>query len=201
MKSSHRQSTSKPRRAKDTAWVLRNRKFTGRMGIKTTLVFGLIMAMMLGLAGRLFYLCVFKSYDYSLNVMSNYNYLGTTVEAPRGTITDRNGNILAYSEMKYMIILEPKTILDSEHHYSEATLRALEKILGLDVNEVNKVLKDMPESYYFRFRNADNSVMEIDIENKEAYDEARKAVNVTSLSKKSAALAKLFDMTEEELVG
>ena len=65
------------------------------------LIFGVI------LIGRLFVLQIVRGKSYQ----ENYNYLTEkteTVDATRGNIYDRNGNLLAYSELAHAVTIEDK---------------------------------------------------------------------------------------------
>ena len=59
----------------------------------------------------------------------------------RGNIYDRNGNILATSNKVYNVILDCKTV-NSDEDYVEPTIRALNKILGVEEEKVRSLLSD-----------------------------------------------------------
>jgi stage V sporulation protein D (sporulation-specific penicillin-binding protein) len=169
------------------------------MSTKLALLFGLTMLALFLLAFRIIKIYSENYDDYAVKVLSNYSYSSTEVSAPRGTITDRNGNILAYSDVSYLLILEPKTILDSENHYSEATIQALCKIIGLDREELVQVLQDNSTSLYYRYKAEDGTAMIISSDTKAAYEDMVSAVNVTKTASKRAALEELFDMDTDTL--
>ncbi len=172
------------------------------MSGKLTLLLGLVALALFLLAAKIIKICT-EDYDaYAVNVMSNYSYTDSDVSAPRGTITDRNGNILAYSEASYLLILEPKIILNEDNEYKEATVQALCKICGLDEAELLTVLEDNSTSLYYRYRDEsteDRTVMIFTADVKSEYEDMVSAVNVSKTSAKLTALAELFDMTEDEV--
>ncbi len=172
------------------------------MSGKLAHLLGLIMVLMFVLAAVIIKICTEDYSAYSVKVLSNYSYSDSTVSAPRGTITDRNGNILAYSEASYLLIIEPKTILDEDGEYKEATVQALCKICGLDEEEVLTVLEENSTSLYYRYRDEsdeDRSVLVFSANVKSEYEDMVSAVNVSKTSAKLSALAELFDMTEDEV--
>ena len=82
---------------------LKEKIFTDRLKVIQTLMifFGVV------LVGRLFVLQIIRGKSYQ----ENYNYLTektTTVDATRGNIYDRNGNLLAYSELAHAVTIEDK---------------------------------------------------------------------------------------------
>lgn len=200
MKQSRRNNSADRRMpVRKRAWVLKNRKFYSYMSTKLALLFGLMMLALLFLAAKIIGICTKDYDDYAVKVLSNYSYSGTEVSAPRGTITDRNGNILAYSDVSYLLILEPKIILDDDNHYKEATIQALCKIVGLDREELLGVLEENKTSLYYRYRAEDGTSLVVSSDVKSAYEEAVSAVNVSKRSARTAALAELFDMSTDEL--
>ena len=90
----------------------------------------------------------FKDGDrYSKEVLSHQTYSTHTIAYERGQIQDRNGTILAYSEKAYNIVLDP-LVLNSESKYKTATLNALQKCFGIDINDTVAKLAQNPESRY-----------------------------------------------------
>ena len=82
---------------------IKDRIFTDRLKVVQgiMLIFGVI------LIGRLFVLQIVRGKSYQ----ENYNYLTEkteTVDATRGNIYDRNGNLLAYSELAHAVTIEDK---------------------------------------------------------------------------------------------
>ncbi|MBR5501704.1 MAG: PASTA domain-containing protein [Oscillospiraceae bacterium] len=82
----------------------------GRMLLVTALIFLAFLV----LIGRLAYLSVIR-HDYYSQRATSQQLRDTVIAAQRGTIYDRNGNILARSATVWTVALTPKSI-DDEHH-------------------------------------------------------------------------------------
>lgn len=76
-------------------------------------IYILIFVFFLVLVGRLFYMQVIKGGDYSERSESNI-YRTITLPARRGTIYDRNGNILASSQPYMSVQIYPNEVEDAE---------------------------------------------------------------------------------------
>ena len=70
------------------------------------------MIALICLIGRLFYIQIIKHSKYEQIAVSQQTQ-DIAIEAKRGTITDRNGNILAISATAYKVVMAPK-LIDSE---------------------------------------------------------------------------------------
>ena len=82
---------------------------------KLLLVTAVFIVAFLLLFVRLVYLAVWKNDEYIKNVNNNYGYQTTTIPAPRGKILDRNGDVLATSNAEYVLVIEPKAIMEQEY--------------------------------------------------------------------------------------
>lgn len=124
-----RQSSEK--RAKKT------KVFTRIMYLKCTVVFAVVFLMILFLLGRIVFLYVTKGQKYSNAVLSHLSYSGAVIPYERGTITDRNGMVLAESEEIYNLILDPALLYnDGDLKYVKPTLEALNQTFGLNYDEL-----------------------------------------------------------------
>lgn len=121
------------------------------MKVRAVAVSAFIAILFIGLVGRLVYFSVFKNGIYKRQVLSQQNYTSETLPYKRGDILDRNGNTLATSQKMYQLVLEPKNILRSKT-IKEATLDALTKYMGLDVNDLTKFIEKHKNSYYALYR-------------------------------------------------
>lgn len=121
------------------------------MKVRAVAVSAFIALLFIGLVGRLIYFSVFKNGIYKRQVLSQQNYTSETLPYKRGDILDRNGNTLATSQKMYQLVLEPKNILRSKT-IKEATLDALTKYMGLDVNDLTKFIERHKNSYYALYR-------------------------------------------------
>lgn len=123
------------------------RKFNTRMQAKLLLVFCIITLLLFGLMGRLVYLIQQDGDRYAKNLLSRQTYVSSVLPYKRGDILDRNGTVLARSELQYRLIIDPKRL----HMYPdsmEPTLVALQDYFNLDRVELSKILEEKAESQY-----------------------------------------------------
>jgi len=97
--------------------------------------------------GRLFYINSEKGVDYSKAVLMQRAYQSRSLASKRGSILDRNGIILARSEKRYNVIIDPRQILDKEY-YVEPSIEAMVEYLGYDENEIRTLIYDNADSSY-----------------------------------------------------
>ena len=91
---------------------------------KTVLLWVLCMGMMVGLAGRLVYLCVFRSVYYSEKA-DDLHERERGIKAARGRILDANGEVLAANRTVCTI-----SVIHSQIEEPEAVIAMLVKELG-----------------------------------------------------------------------
>ena len=106
-----------------------NKKFTSRMQARLLLVFCVITLLLVGLMARLIYIIQVDGDRYAKHVLSRQSYVSAVLPYQRGDITDRNGTVLATSELQYRLILDPKRLLQSEDGI-DPTMKALNKSFG-----------------------------------------------------------------------
>ena len=95
--------------------------------VKTMKLAAMMMIILLafsGLSYRLYTITRDNNAEYQKRILSQQRYDSTTLPFKRGTITDRNGTILAVSEKVYNVILDCKVMLDDEKN-QEPTVSAL----------------------------------------------------------------------------
>ena len=116
-------------------------------GIKERATKLLILILVCGfgsVACRLFYLHMIMGQELSEKAVDQ-QLSDTLVSAKRGTIYDRNGNVLASSASVWKVILAPAYFEnDNQRHYVS---QGLAEILGLDESDVFE-LASKSESYY-----------------------------------------------------
>ena len=83
-------------------------KFSRRMKKKLLVLFSLVMAMLGGLVGRLFYIEQVKGEEYEKQVLSQQGYESQSIPYQRGDILDSKGTILATSVDVYNLVLDCK---------------------------------------------------------------------------------------------
>lgn len=190
---------------------------------KLLLVTAVFIVAFLLLFVRLVYLAVWKNDEYIKNVNNNYGYQTTTIPAPRGKILDRNGDVLATSNAEYVLVIEPKAIMEQEY-YRIAALMVYKNVLGFDsevlderLAEIEKVceekenlvgeLSDEKKAIYNRrwywrypeFENENRTV--IDGEVMRDVQTLAEQLRSTKRADKIAALRTLFKVTDEQITG
>lgn len=88
------------------------------------------------------YQCQVGKPGYTQQVLSQsqQQYTNTTIPFKRGSITDRNGTILANSVKVYNLVLDCVEINKNPEKYKEPTKAALEEYFGIDQDTVEDLL-------------------------------------------------------------
>ena len=100
------------------------------------LIYGVVICVFLVLVGRLVYLSAADKYQKS--ALAQQNYVSSVIPYKRGNIVDRNGQILATSDLIYHLILDPKVLLQKEENV-EPTIKALVEVYGLNETELRTI--------------------------------------------------------------
>ncbi|MCQ4638532.1 penicillin-binding transpeptidase domain-containing protein [Anaerovorax odorimutans] len=100
-------------------------------------MFGILAALIVGLCLRTGYIQVVKGETYTA-MAEQQQTRNKVVSAARGSISDRNGDVMAVSATTYVIWARPANI---DKKAQNATAKELAKILGLDKKEVKKKLR------------------------------------------------------------
>ena len=119
----------------------RQRKLTSKMKIKLAGVFGLFLLALVGLLVGITWINAKSGNKYTQQVLtqSQQQYTDTTVPFRRGSITDRNGTMLANSVKVYNLILDCVEINNNEK-YKEPTQNALEEYFEIEKDVVEGLL-------------------------------------------------------------
>lgn len=125
----------------------REKKFNDVMKNSLFFVFAIVIGVCAYLIGRLVWLNNVNGDEYARKVLSQQAYTSQTLVAERGSITDRNGIVLARSEKVYNVILDPNVIL-SHDYFVEPTLKAMEETLGYNKDEMLELINNNPDSRY-----------------------------------------------------
>lgn len=117
---------------------------------------GMAMCGVFALLGlKVINLTLFKHDEYAAATLANMNQGEVTVEAPRGTIQDRNGKALATSLLTYNVVLSPYQIVNNvkteekrAHIYT--TLEEITGILASEIKAtVNKKIENNPKNQWY----------------------------------------------------
>lgn len=123
------------------------KKFTSRMQASLLLVFCVVALLMIGLMGRLIYIMQTDGERYAKAVLSRESYVSSVIPYKRGDIVDRDGTVLAKSELQYRLILDPMRLLENEDSI-EPTIKALTQNFEVEEETIRTILKDKPNSQY-----------------------------------------------------
>ena len=108
-----------------------------RKGLK--IAFLVVLALCGFIVGRLIYINTENGETYSKAVLSQRAYQSRSLASKRGAILDRNGIILARSEKRYNVIIDPRQILDKDY-YIEPSIEAMVRYLGYDEQEIRTLI-------------------------------------------------------------
>lgn len=93
-----------------------------------------------------------KGEAYKKQVLAQQSYDSTTLPFKRGSIEDKNGTVLAYSEKVYNLIVDAKLMSVDDGAHIEPTLEVLQKAFAeLDVAEVRSFVTSNPSSSYKKY--------------------------------------------------
>ncbi len=115
------------------------------MQTSTVIVFCVILIGFIILIGRLLYINTVDRYEK--NALAQQSYVSSVIPYKRGSITDRNGLVLANSDLVYHLILDPKVLLTKKANV-EPTLDALVNVYRFEREYLEGILKDKSESSY-----------------------------------------------------
>lgn len=124
------------------------KKFTHRMSTRLMFVFGVILLLMSLLIVRIAKLGQTDGVRYEKRVLSQQTYTSTAIPYQRGSILDRNGTVLAYSEKVYNVILDVYYTL-SDDDYVKPTRKALvDNFKGVTEETINNLFEKKKSSRY-----------------------------------------------------
>lgn len=118
------------------------------MTFKLRIMMVIIILAFVALIGRLIYITKYNQNDYQKIILSQQRYDSVTLPFKRGTITDRNGTIIAVSEKVYNVVLDCKVMLNDEQN-KRPTINALTECFGLDAAELNTYVEGHKNSQYY----------------------------------------------------
>ncbi len=152
----------------------KGKRFTRRMQRRLLVVFSIVLGLLVGLLIYITYTATKDGRNYAKQVLSQENYDSKTIPYRRGQIMDRNGIILAKSDLVYNVIVDSKVIVSKMDTYLEPTLEALQEVFRLSDDKMDSLrsmlneeaLKDESErsQYYILLR-------KISVEEREAFEE------------------------------
>ena len=117
----------------------KEKKFNRRMQTKLSVVFAFVLLLLGILLIRITVIIGKSGNRYARQVLSQQNYDSQTIPSRRGEILDRNGIVLARSDLVYNVILDCRYVND-EAEAVEPTVRAASGVFGLEESEVRERL-------------------------------------------------------------
>ena len=130
------------------------RRFNHKMQAKLVVLFIAVLLAFAVLILRLFMINRNNGNEYKKQVLSQRSYDTREIPYKRGSITDRNGTVLATSELIYNVIVDAYQMNngpqneDGVSSYLNPTLDACER-LGLDRSTIEQYIHDNPDSRYY----------------------------------------------------
>ena len=148
MKTSPQSSGSADR---ETRRQKREQSYTISTRSRLALLFLIVAVALIFLGVSLIFIMNNSGDEYNITILRQQNYSSTTIPFRRGTITDRSGTVLAASERRYIMILDPTVILASDAKNEEATLDALVNIFAFNKSDLKTAIEEKPDSMYIRY--------------------------------------------------
>lgn len=147
----------------------KKRKLTKKMKRKLAGVFGMTLLAFVGLLTGITVINAREGNRYAQQVLSQsqQQYSNTTIPFRRGTITDRNGTVLANSVKVYNLILDCQAV-NYKDSYREATIAALEEYFNIDRETIEGLL-DNEETSSSQYQILET---EVSMDDKNAFEEA-----------------------------
>lgn len=147
----------------------KKRKLTKKMKRKLAGVFGMTLLAFVGLLTGITVINAREGNRYAQQVLSQsqQQYSNTTIPFRRGTITDRNGTVLANSVKVYNLILDCQAV-NYKDSYREPTIAALEEYFNIDRETIEGLL-DNEETSSSQYQILET---EVSMDDKNAFEEA-----------------------------
>ncbi len=164
------------------------------------------------LLGVLVYQCLVDPDSANKKINNNYSYSSETLLAPRGDILASNGEILATSVPKKILIVEPAIVNSKELIYEMPGRQIMENILGMSADEFSRVIhlptkvtengKEYRQLLYLRY--VENPEMENSADKTYVTDEQVARIEAiqaglasSDKNKKKEAIVNLFQISPE----
>ncbi|ASA23561.1 penicillin-binding transpeptidase domain-containing protein [Paenibacillus donghaensis] len=140
-----------------------------RIKLRTLFIGGCITLFFLVLIGRVFYIQVLNGDDWQKEAAKQWGHKAV-IKAERGTISDRNGNVLASDVPAYTVVVSPETIATLK--IGDEVIKGLHELLGKPENELRKLVeaKDPKTGKLLKNREVRNEGWKIDEVLKEKVD-------------------------------
>jgi len=131
--------------------ALKNKKRKQEMQKRLVLTVITVAVALIFLCMQLLKISMEDGEAYKKAIASQQNYSNTVIPFRRGTILDRNGTVLAYSDRIYTLILDPSVILAYEGKYEDVTIQALNTVFGYSIEDLKQTIEKDPDAQYIRY--------------------------------------------------
>ncbi len=111
------------------------------MQIKLLAVFAFVLLALVFLLTRITRIATAEGSYYARAVLSQENYDSQSIPYRRGNIQDRNGIILAKSDLVYNVIVDCR-LINQKESYLEPTVKALHEVFSLDEDKMTSLITD-----------------------------------------------------------
>ena len=111
-------------------------------------IFAFILILLVFLLIRIVYINLKDGKKYEKQVLSQENYDSRTLYSRRGEIQDRNGQLLAYSEKVYRLVIDCKEVNNTtEATKKDDTLNATVEVLSEQFDLDSGTIRDLIEHH------------------------------------------------------
>ncbi len=155
MKTSRNDKVKKKETVKHLDKVKQEREQMGQINTRVRFLLILVIGILICLAGRILTHSLSTNEQYSRTALAQLNYGGSTKLAMPGDILDANMAPLASSYRVYILILDPKVILETDEELYTGTLdrtaQLVADMFGLNAEAIKQAIKENPTSSYLRY--------------------------------------------------
>ena len=171
-------------------------KLASRINLRMKIVSGGVAACMTLLVVYIGVRSATTNEEYERKALSQMNYSSSTLVAKSGEIYDSNMTPIAVSNRVYILIIDPKVILETEEISGrsgtlDATVQAIAQCFDLDADEVKNTIMESPDKNYMRYVPDGWSSKKylVTEEQKAAFDALEAKINGTTKTKTTTAAA------------
>lgn len=206
MKTFRNKSKTKKRKEKKTRKVYNDKakkdtgKLASRINLRIKIVSGGVAACMTLLVVYIGVRSATTNEEYERKALSQMNYSSSTLVAKSGEIYDANMTPIAVSNRVYILIIDPKVILETEEISGrkgtiDATVQAIAQCFDLDADEIKNTIMESPDKNYLRYvpEGWSSKKYLVTEEQKVAFDALEAEINGTAETEASTTAAEGID--------
>lgn len=164
-------------------------RLASRINLRMRFVSGGVAACMVLLVGYIGVRSAMTNEEYERKALSQMNYSSTTLVAKSGEIYDANMTPIAVSNRVYILILDPKVIMETEAISGragslDATVKAMVTCFGLDEDDLRNTIEQSADKSYLRYvpQGSTSKKYLVTEEQKAAFDALEAKINGTEKS-------------------